>query len=59
MHAHDYKDAYALQAYLPAKLEGQIFYVPTDRGYEKIIKQMLERWRSLKKAKAGTSERED
>jgi putative ATPase len=50
-YAHDYKDAYALQNYLPEKLEGRLFYTPTERGYEKTIKQRLDAWRSLKKSK--------
>ena len=50
-YAHDYKDAYVPQAYLPEKLEGRLFYTPTDRGYEKSIKKMLQKWRSLKQEK--------
>ena len=48
-YAHDYKDAYVPQDYLPEKLEGRLFYSPTDRGYEKTIKQWLNGWRNLKK----------
>ena len=48
-YAHDYKDAYAPQNYLPEKLKGRLFYAPTDRGYEKAIKQRLDGWRNLKK----------
>lgn len=48
-YAHDYKDAYAPQNYLPEKLQGRLFYTPTDRGYEKTIKQRLDGWRNLKK----------
>jgi len=48
-YAHDYKDAYIPQDYLPEKLKGRLFYEPTDRGYEKIIKQRLDGWRNLKK----------
>ncbi|MGD9244376.1 MAG: replication-associated recombination protein A [Desulfobacterales bacterium] len=50
-YAHDYKDAYAPQNYLPEKLEDRLFYAPTERGYEKIIKQRLDGWRNLKKTK--------
>jgi putative ATPase len=53
-YAHDYEDAYVPQDYLPEKLQGRLFYEPTDRGYEKTIKQRLEGWRSLKKAKTKT-----
>ena len=48
-YAHDYKDAYTVQDYLPEALKGQVFYTPTDRGYEKIVKERLEKWRALKK----------
>ncbi len=47
-YAHDYKNAYVSQDYLPEKLEGRYFYKPTDRGYENRIKQWLEKWRRLK-----------
>jgi putative ATPase len=53
-YAHDYKDAYAPQNYLPEKLEDRLFYAPTERGYEKTIKQRLEGWRNLKKPTAKT-----
>lgn len=48
-YAHDYKDAYIVQDYLPEKLKGQVFYTPTGRGYEKTVKERLEKWRSLKR----------
>ncbi|MBN1931580.1 MAG: replication-associated recombination protein A [Desulfobacterales bacterium] len=47
-YAHDYKDAFVPQDYLPEKLKGRIYYLPTERGYEKIIKIRLDNWRSLK-----------
>jgi putative ATPase len=53
-YAHDYKDAYAPQNYLPEKLENRLFYAPTERGYEKTIKQRLDGWRNLKKPTAKT-----
>jgi len=48
-YAHDYKEGFTPQDYLPEKLQGRLYYFPTDRGYEKIIKQRLEKWRKLKK----------
>lgn len=48
-YSHDYKGAYVSQEYLPEKLKGRRYYFPSDRGYEKVVKQRLERWRSLKK----------
>ena len=47
-YAHDFEDAFTPQSYLPQALEDRYFYSPSDRGYEKIIKQRLERWRKLK-----------
>ena len=58
-YAHDYEDAYIPQDYLPEKLEGRTYYVPTDRGFEKTIKQRLDRWRSLKKSEKSAKEGED
>ncbi len=47
-YAHDYKDAFVPQDYLPEKLAGETYYWPTDRGYEKVIRERLEKWRKLK-----------
>ena len=53
-YAHDFEDAYVPQEYLPEKLKGQAFYTPTNRGYEKIIRERLDQWRKLReKAKGG------
>jgi putative ATPase len=49
-YAHDFPDAYVPQAYLPEALRGQIFYRPTERGYEKTIKERLEKWRRLRES---------
>jgi putative ATPase len=46
-YAHNYQDAIVDQAYLPDKLKGQHFYAPTGRGFEKIIKERLDKWRQL------------
>jgi putative ATPase len=54
-YAHDYKDAYVPQDYLPEKLKGRRFYMPTERGYENRIKQLLEKWRNLKQKKERVS----
>jgi putative ATPase len=50
-YAHNFDDAYAPQEYLPEGLEKQCFYKPTDRGYEKIIKERLVLWRKIRGAK--------
>ena len=47
-YAHDYKSAVADQTHLPEELAGQIFYTPTGRGYENVLKQRLETWKKMK-----------
>jgi len=47
-YAHNYKDAFIAQDYLPEALKGQVFYTPSGRGYEKIVKERLDKWRNLK-----------
>ena len=47
-YAHDYPDAYIPQEYLPEKLRGETYYAPTNRGYEKIIKERLEKWYKIR-----------
>jgi putative ATPase len=41
------------QEYLPEALRGAVWYAPTDRGYEKTVRERLEKWAEIrKKAKA-------
>jgi len=47
-YAHDFKEGYAAQDYLPEPVAGSRFYFPTDRGYEKMIAGRLKRWREMK-----------
>jgi len=46
-YAHNYADAVVAQEYLPDRLKGQHFYFPTRRGFEKTIKERLDRWRQM------------
>lgn len=46
-YAHDSPLALVDQDHLPEKLAGTRYYDPTDRGHEKIIKDRLEKWRSI------------
>ena len=55
-YAHDYEGAYVPQNYLPERLEGQRFYLPTERGREKRIKGLLEKWRSFQEMKKTSKE---
>ena len=42
-YAHNYKNHYVKQQYLPNGLEDKIFYEPTENGYEKLIGEHLEK----------------
>lgn len=44
-YAHDFKNHYVKQQYLPDSLVGEEFYHPTEIGYEKTIKDHLDRIR--------------
>jgi len=52
-YAHDFEDAYTPQDYLPDTLKGKTYYKPTDRGYEKIIRERIEQWRKLRESMDG------
>lgn len=41
-YAHNYKNHYVKQQYLPDELKDRVFYNPSDNGYEKDIKEYLE-----------------
>lgn len=41
-YAHDYPNHYVKQQYLPDGMEGARFYVPTENGYEKKIREHME-----------------
>lgn len=40
---HDYPGAYVEQAYLPANMNGKIFYEPTENGFEMQIKKKIDK----------------
>jgi putative ATPase len=45
-YAHDFEEAFTPgQTYLPDQLGKETYYNPTARGFEKIIKERLEKWR--------------
>lgn len=46
-YAHDHKEGYAPQTYLPEQLQGRRFYQPTERGYEKQIGERMRYWEEL------------
>ena len=55
-YAHDFDDAYVPQDYLPERIRGHTYYHPTDRGYEKTIKERMAYWRKLREHKKGMEE---
>ena len=42
-YAHDYPHNYVDQQYLPDVVAGEVFYEPTDNGYEEKIRANFER----------------
>ena len=48
-YAHNYPNHYVEQQYLPYELTGKQFYVPSDQGYEKKIKEHMQRIRKEEK----------
>ena len=43
---HAYRQHYVPQQYLPDEMQGTYFYEPGEMGYERILQQRLEYWRS-------------
>jgi len=48
---HDEQDAFSGQHYFPEGMERESFYRPTDRGFERELKQRLDAWARLRKQK--------
>lgn len=45
---HDDPDGYAPQDYLPENLSGREYYQPSDRGYEKNVRALMDYWKDLR-----------
>jgi putative ATPase len=54
-YAHDFPEHYVAQDYLGA---AKRYYVPSDQGTEKKIKERLEKWRALASDAANESKEE-
>ncbi len=52
-YAHDHPDAVVEQEYLPSELRNRIYYHPTTRGYERTIKDRLDKWRKILARRRG------
>ncbi len=48
LYPHNYKDGMVKQEYLPEPLKGKRYYNPKERGYEKKLKEFMERARAIK-----------
>lgn len=46
---HDFKDGYVKQQYLPDELQGTVYYKPSEYGYEKTIKDRIEKLKNPSK----------
>lgn len=51
-YAHDLVEGRSDQAHLPPNLEGRIYYEPTDRGFESLVRERLA-WREQRRAKVA------
>jgi putative ATPase len=50
LYPHAYRDHWVAQQYLPGSLQGQVFYQPSDQGYEDRIRQQVARQREAQLA---------
>ncbi len=46
-YAHDHPGGIVEQEYFPSELRDRIYYHPTNRGHERLIKERLEKWRKI------------
>ncbi|MBP8698519.1 MAG: replication-associated recombination protein A [Syntrophorhabdaceae bacterium] len=47
LYPHDYTNAIVKQGYFPEQMKNKRYYHPTDRGYEKRLKEFMEKVRKL------------
>ena len=52
LYPHAYRDHWVAQQYLPTALQGQVFYQPSDRGFEARIREEVARQRESQLAAA-------
>jgi putative ATPase len=48
-YAHNFPDSIVEQDHLPAEIKERKYYLPSESGYEKQIKERLKNWETLKK----------
>ncbi|MCX7965985.1 MAG: replication-associated recombination protein A [Syntrophorhabdaceae bacterium] len=49
LYPHDFDDAIVNQEYFPEQLKGRRYYFPTERGFEKKLKEFMERVSHIKR----------
>jgi putative ATPase len=49
-YAHDFQDALVEQEHLPEQLKGRKYYIPSDSGLEKEVKEKMEQREKMKKS---------
>ena len=52
-YAHDDRDGLVLQEHLPPELAGATYYEPTNRGYEAVVRDRLNKWKAILKQRAN------
>lgn len=55
-YAHDDREALVSQEHLPEQLVGTIYYEPSNRGYEALVRERLHKWRQILKQRAAQHE---
>jgi putative ATPase len=50
LYPHSYREHWVVQQYLPGSLQGQVFYQPSDRGFESTIRAKVTRQREAQLA---------
>ena len=58
-YAHDFDNAYIPQEYLPEGLTSEKYYLPSDRGFEKTIKERMAYWDKIRQSKRESSKKEE
>jgi putative ATPase len=46
---HDFPGHFTAQQYMPSGLMDQVFYQPSDQGYEASVSERLKRWRNAQR----------
>lgn len=59
LYDHDQPDAFSGQAYLPDGLQGEQFYQPVPRGFERDLQKRLDYWNKLRQDRTQQEDDED